>query len=59
MPTFSFYCFKCNFNSYGSLGQENPLEEKMVTHPSVLENSMGRGVWRPIVHWVTKESDVT
>ena len=36
MPTFSFYCFKCNFNSYGSLGQENPLEEKMVTHPSVL-----------------------
>ena len=36
MPAFSFYCFKCNFNSDGSLGQENPLEEKMVTHSSIL-----------------------
>ena len=39
-----------------SLGQEDPLEKRMVTHSSILywENSMDRGVWQAIVHGVVK-----
>ena len=44
------------------LGQEDPLEEKMVTHSSIqypcLGNPMDRGAWRATVHGVTKESDM-
>ena len=33
-----------------SLGQEDPLEEKMATHSfSCLENPMDRGAWRATV----------
>ena len=44
-----------------SLGQEDPLEEEMAIHPSILawENLMGRGAWQATVHEVTKQSDVT
>ena len=27
------------------LGQEDPLEKRMATHSSILENSMVRGAW--------------
>ena len=39
-----------------SLGQEDPLEEGMVTHSSILawRISMGRGAWRATVHGVAK-----
>ena len=40
-----------------SLGQEDPLEEGMATHSSVLsclENPMFRGAWRAAVHRVAK-----
>ena len=39
-----------------SLGQEDPLEEKMTTHSSILglENSMDREAWRATVRGVTK-----
>ena len=39
-----------------SLDQEDPLEKGMATlsNFSCLENSMGRGTWRVIVHGVTK-----
>ena len=42
-----------------SLGWEDPLEEEMATHSSILtwENSMDRGVWQATVHGVEKESD--
>ena len=35
-----------------SLGQEVPLKKKMATHSSILamENSVGRGAWRAVVH---------
>ena len=39
------------------LGQEDPLEEGMATHSSVLsclENPMVRGAWGAAVHRVTK-----
>ena len=36
------------------LGQEDPLEEGMATHSSILENPMDRGAWRGTVHGVTK-----
>ena len=44
-----------------SLGWEDPLEEGMATHSSVLawRIPMDRGVWRAVVHEVTKESDRT
>ena len=44
-----------------SLGQENPLEESMATHSSILglENSTGRGACQAIVPWGHKESDLT
>ena len=38
-----------------SLGQEDPLEEEMATHSSIL----ARGAWWTIVHGVAKESDTT
>ena len=39
-----------------SLGWEDPLEEGMATHSSILAwtISMGRGSWRATVHGVTK-----
>ena len=38
------------------LGWEDPLEEGMATHSSILglENPMDRGAWQPIVHGVAK-----
>ena len=44
-----------------SLGWENPLEESMATHPSVLawRIPIDRGAWQAVVHGVTKESDTT
>ena len=40
-----------------SPGQEDPLEEEMATHSSVLawKNPMDRGAWRATVHRVTKK----
>ena len=42
-----------------SLGQEDPLEEGMATHSSVLawRISVDRGAWRATVH--SKKSDMT
>ena len=38
-----------------SLGQEDPLEEEMATHPSILAwNPMDRGARGPTVHGVKK-----
>ena len=39
-----------------SLGAEDPLEEGMATHSSILawRIRMGRGVWQAIVHGVAK-----
>ena len=39
-----------------SLGQEDPLEKRMVTHSSVLAGRIPRvrGVWRATVHVVAK-----
>ena len=39
-----------------SLGQEDPLEEQIRTHSSILslENPMDRGAWQAIVHRVAK-----
>ena len=39
-----------------SLGGEDPLEEGMTTHASILagESPMGRGAWWAIVHGVAK-----
>ena len=39
-----------------SLDRENPLEETVATHSSILdcENPMVRGAWRAIVHGVIK-----
>ena len=39
-----------------SLSQEDPLEERMATHSSILawKNSMHRGAWWAIVHRVAK-----
>ena len=44
----------------GSLGWQDPLEEGMTTHSSILawRISMDRGPWRATVHRVT-ESDTT
>ena len=38
-----------------SLGQEDPLEEEMATHSSILSGeSMDRGAWWATVHGVSK-----
>ena len=38
-----------------SLGQEDPLEEKMATHSySCLEDFTDRGAWRAAVHGLAK-----
>ena len=39
-----------------SLGQEDPLQKKMVTHSSILawKSPMDRVAWQAIVHGVTK-----
>ena len=39
-----------------SLGQEDPLEGSMATHPSILawKNPMDRGAWWATVHGVIK-----
>ena len=39
-----------------SLGREDPLEEQIRTHSSILdlENPMDRGAWQAIVHRVAK-----
>ena len=39
-----------------SLGQEDPLEKEVATHPSILawKYPMSRGPWWAIVHGVTK-----
>ena len=38
------------------LGLEDPLEEEMATHSSVLawENTVDRGAWRTMVHGVVE-----
>ena len=43
-----------------SLGWEDPLEEEVAAHSSVLawEIPWGRGVWWATVHGVTKELDM-
>ena len=42
-----------------SLGRENPLEEGMVTHSSILawRIPMDRGAWWATIHGVAKELD--
>ena len=44
-----------------SLGWEDPLEEDMATHSSILawRIPMDRGAWRVTVHGGRKESDTT
>ena len=44
-----------------SLGGEDPLEDEMATHSSILclENPMDRGSWWATVHGGHKESDTT
>ena len=39
-----------------SLGQEDPLEEEVTTHSSILGlgNPMDRGTWQATVHWVAQ-----
>ena len=45
----------------GSLGQEDPLEEDIATHSSILalKNPVDRGAWWATVHGVAKELDTT
>ena len=46
-------------NRVWSLGRENPLEEGMVTHSSILaEDPMDRGAWLATTHRIAK-SDMT
>ena len=44
-----------------SLGWEDPLEEGMATHASILARRipMGRGAWDGYNPWGRKESDMT
>ena len=47
----------CSVGDLGSiLGWENPLEEDMATHSSILARRipMNRGAWQATVHGVTK-----
>ena len=51
---------KCRRTGFDPWVGEGLLEEGTATHPSILaqiscpENSMDRGAWRAIVHWVAK-----
>ena len=50
-------CRRCKRETWvWSLGQEDPLEEGMVTHFSILawRIPMDRGAWWATVHWVAK-----
>ena len=44
-----------------SLGQEDPLEEEMAAHSSVLDGIIpkDRGAWQATVYGITKELDIT
>ena len=42
-----------------SLGQEDPLEKEMATHPVFLPGEFHRGAWRAIIHGGLKELDMT
>ena len=46
----------CNAGDLRSLGWEDPLEESMVMHSSILAWRIprDRGAWQPVVHGVTK-----
>ena len=45
----------CNTGDPGSIpGREDPMEESMATHSSVLGNYTDRGAWRTTVHRVAK-----
>ena len=49
--------FTCNVGDLGSIpALEDPLEEDMATHSSILawRIPMGRGAWQASVHRVTK-----
>ena len=37
-----------------SLGPEDPLEEEMATHSSILSWNMDRGAWQALVHEITQ-----
>ena len=43
-----------------SLGQQDPLEEEMATHSSILawKNSMDSGAWKATVYEVTKSDTI-
>ena len=50
----------CNAGDLGSIPRLGRSPGEGNSYPlqySGLENSMDRGVWQAIVHWVTKESD--
>ena len=40
----------------GSPGWEDPLEEEMAIHSSILKYPMGRGAWHDAVHGLTKST---
>ena len=44
-----------------SLSQEDLLEKEMATHSTIFawDNPMDEGAWRPTVHGVAKELDMT
>ena len=43
-----------------SLGREDPLEEEMATHSSILAwETLDRGAWWAVVHGVAEESDTS
>ena len=46
---------------FQSLGWEDPLEEGMATHSSILawRIAMDRGAWWAAIHWDRKDSDMT
>ena len=49
-------CLPMQETGVPSLGHEDPMEEEMATHSSILawKNPMYRGTWRAIVHGVVK-----
>ena len=44
---------------FQSLRREDPLEEGMATHSSILGNPMDRGAWRATVHGVAKKTQLS